>query len=304
MDLVLRILDITFPIFSIVALGFYCGYKFNPDMKVANRLNMDVFIPALIFSVIIGQSVDVRDYLPLILAALLVVLGSGILVWPIAKLGKIEMKTLAPPMMFNNAGNMGLPLMALTFGEQALPIAMILFLVENTVHFTLGMAWLNQSNLGSGLLTRIKPMISPIIIVSCFAIALGMSQFTIHKTVMLPIEMIGQIAIPLMLFGLGVRLSNSSLKTLPIGIIGGIACPLSGLIMVLLVRPFIELDAMQTGGLFLFGTLPPAVLNFMFAERYNQEPDKVASIVIVGNALALITLPLILSYVIPNFVQQ
>jgi len=176
-----------------------------------------------------------------------------------------------------------------------------LFLVENTVHFTLGMAWLNRPETGKGILSHVKPMVSPITIVSFVAIALGMSDINIHSTIMLPIEMVGQIAIPLMLFSLGVRLSTSSLKTLPIGIIGGLACPASGLIIVLLIAPFIELDAMQTGGLFLFGALPPAILNFMFAERYNQEPDKVASIVIVGNALTLITLPLILGYVIPRF---
>ena len=301
MEIVLRILDITFPLFSIVAIGFYCGYKFSPDMSVANRLNMDVFIPALIFSVIIGQSVDVRDYLPLILAALLVVLGSGLLVWPVARLLKIEIKTLAPPMMFNNAGNMGLPLMILTFGEQALPIAMILFLVENTLHFTLGVAWLNNSQGGGKKTSSLKSMISPLTIASFVAIGLGMTEFKIHPTLILPIDMIGQIVIPMMLFSLGVRLSTSSLKTLPIGLMGGIACPLSGLIMVIIVMPFFDLNPMQAGGLFLFGALPPAILNFMFAERYNQEPDKVASIVIVGNALTLITLPIVLSYVIPRF---
>jgi hypothetical protein len=33
----------------------------------------------------------------------------------------------------------------------------------------------------------------------------------------------------------------------------------------------------------VFGALPPAVLNYVFAERYRQEPDKVASIVMIGN---------------------
>ncbi len=37
--------------------------------------------------------------------------------------------------------------------------------------------------------------------------------------------------------------------------------------------------------------LPPAVLNFMFAERYHQEPDKVASMVLIGNLAALVFLP-------------
>jgi predicted permease len=296
MDILLRIIEITFPIFSIVAIGLFCGKKFNPDMSAANRLNMDVFVPALIFSVMVGQSVDVREYIPLIIAASFVVIGSGLLIWPIAKIYGYDLKTIAPPVMFNNAGNMGLPLMVLTFGESILPIAMIVFLVENTLHFTLGTAWLNNTGKSS-----LRSMISPLTIATFIAITLGVSNITIHPTLLLPIDMLGQIVIPLMLFSLGVRLSTSSLKTLKIGLIGGIASPVTGLLSVLLVLPFVELTPTETGALFLFGALPPAILNFMFAERYQQEPDKVASMVIIGNALSIISLPLVLSYVIPNF---
>ncbi len=301
MDIFLRIIEITFPIFSIVALGLICGKKFKPDMQVANQLNMDVFVPALIFSVLVGQSVDVREYLPLIGAALFIVIGSGVLIWPVAKVFDIKMKTLAPPMMFNNAGNMALPLMVLTFGEAALPIAMILFLVENTIHFTFGSAWLNNSGH-----SNLRSMISPLTVATFIAIGLGASGITINQTLLLPIDMLGQIVIPLMLFSLGVRLASSSFKTLKIGIIGGLGCPVTGLILVAMILPVFEylqiaLSTMEIGALFLFGALPPAILNFMFAERYNQEPDKVASIVIIGNALTLVTLPLVLSYVIPRF---
>ena len=50
--------------------------------------------------------------------------------------------------------------------------------------------------------------------------------------------------------------------------------------------------------LFVFGALPPAVLNFLFAERYRQEPQRVASIVLIGNLAALIFLPLALAWVL------
>ena len=39
----------------------------------------------------------------------------------------------------------------------------------------------------------------------------------------------------------------------------------------------------------------PAVLNYMFAERYNQEPEKVASMVLLGNVAAVLFLPLALA---------
>ena len=38
-------------------------------------------------------------------------------------------------MMFNNSGNIGLPLAYLAWGEAALPAAVVLFMVENTCIF-------------------------------------------------------------------------------------------------------------------------------------------------------------------------
>jgi predicted permease len=49
---------------------------------------------------------------------------------------------------------------------------------------------------------------------------------------------------------------------------------------------------MQTGLLFLFWCLPPAVLNVMVAEQYYQEPAKVASIVLIGNVASIVFVPL------------
>ena len=48
----LRIFEITFPIFAIVTAGYFYAYKYNPDITLPNRLNIDVFVPCLIFTVI------------------------------------------------------------------------------------------------------------------------------------------------------------------------------------------------------------------------------------------------------------
>ncbi|NTV12130.1 MAG: AEC family transporter, partial [Zoogloea sp.] len=56
-----------------------------------------------------------------------------------------------------------------------------------------------------------------------------------------------------------------------------------------------DLPAGERGMLLVFGALPPAVLNYIFAERYRQEPEKVASIVLIGNVAALAFLPLALA---------
>lgn len=48
-----------------------------------------------------------------------------------------------------------------------------------------------------------------------------------------------------------------------------------------------SLGTVQRGQMYLFATLPPAVFCFMVGERYQQEPDKVAAIVLLGNLAAI-----------------
>ena len=50
----------------------------------------------------------------------------------------------------------------------------------------------------------------------------------------------------------------------------------------------------QWGILLVVAALPPAVLNFMLAEQYQQEPQRVASIVLAGNFASLVFIPLAL----------
>ena len=54
----------------------------------------------------------------------------------------------------------------------------------------------------------------------------------------------------------------------------------------------LALTALQRGQMYLFASLPPAVLTFMVAEQYQQEPDQVAAIVLLGNLGALAFVPL------------
>ncbi len=44
--------------------------------------------------------------------------------------------------------------------------------------------------------------------------------------------------------------------------------------------------------------MPAAVLNYLFAVRYNNEPQEVASIVVISTILSMLALPLFLLTVI------
>ena len=286
--MLLRIVSIIFPLFAIVAAGWLYGRRHQPDMAFANQLNMDVFVPALVFAALAGKSFDLVTYQALAIGGIAVVLGSGALSWPLARLLKVDAKTFVPPMMFNNSGNMGLPLAVLAFGEAALPAAVVLFLVENLLHFSLG-AWMLDHRTRLANLWRL-----PMMLAALAGLAASLAGIALWPPLLTAIRMLGDICIPLLLFTLGVRLADASFHAWGIGLAGAVARPVLGMLIAWGAGWALGLSAQHQALLLVFGALPPAVLNYVFAERYRQEPDKVASIVMVGNVAALLFIPLAL----------
>ena len=292
--MLLRIIAIIFPIFAIVAAGYAYARVKKPDMAFANQLNMDIFVPALVFAALASKDFDLMANWKLALGGTIVVLGSGLLAWPVAKLMKVPANTLLPPMMFNNSGNMGLPLMVLAFGEQALPLAVVLFFVENTLHYSLG-TWMLDHRAKLWNLWRV-----PVIAAAIAGLAVSLLKIQLWSPLYIGIKMLGDVSIPLLLFSLGVRLTDSAAKDMKLGLVGAALCPLAGMAIAWPMAALLDLDAMQTGMLLIFGALPPAVLNYIFAEKYKQEPERVASIVMIGNTASLLFIPLALFFALPR----
>ncbi|MEL0638517.1 AEC family transporter [Marinomonas sp. TI.3.20] len=291
-ELFLQILNTVFPLVSIVLVGFLYARIRPTDMTVANRINMSVFIPALIFSVMATKEFHIAQYQGLIIAAAVVVLGSGLLVWPLCRLLGVSAKTLVPPMMFNNSGNLGIPLLVLAFGEKALPIAVVLFLTENLLHFTVGMYLLDSK-------TKLRNILKmPMIIATILGLIWSLQGWTPVPAIGVSVDMLGQISIPLMLFALGVRMTEVDLSHWKLGVISGFLCPLSGIIIAIIWQLTVGLSAENFIYLLIFACLPPAVLNYMVAEVFQQEPHKVASIVLIGNLMSLAIVPGVLFYVL------
>jgi predicted permease len=125
-----------------------------------------------------------------------------------------------------------------------------------------------------------------------------MTKFPLWQPLWLGVKMLGDVSIPLLLFSLGVRLTDSRHADWKISIVGAVASPLIGIAMALLVNLVLGLSGRDAAMMILFGALPPAVLNYIFAERYKQEPDRVASIVMIGNTASLVSIPLTLAWVL------
>jgi predicted permease len=288
-SLLIRIISILFPLFAVIAVGFLYGRRFRPDMTFANRLNMDIFVPALVFAALATEPFDLGAYWGIALGALGMIAACGLVAWPLARLLGIAPKTLAPVLMFNNSGNLGLPLAVLAFGEGALAAAVVLFVVSNLVHFAFG-AWLLDHRVRVFMVWR-----NPVVLASFAGAAVSAAQVDLWDPLMAGIGMLGDISIPLLLFSLGVRLTDTRFQDWREGLLGAVARPVTGMLACWVLGIALGLAPEQQALLLVFGALPPAVLNYVFAEHYRQEPQKVASMVLIGNLAALIFLPFALA---------
>lgn len=288
-----RILGSVVPVLIIVLIGYGYGRWRKPNLTTVNQINMELFVPMLIFAVLASKSVDLSDYIPLALGATGIILGSGLLCYPIAKWAGWDPKTFVPPMMFTNTGNLALPLVLLAFGEAAIPAAIVVFIIEMILHFTLGFYILDRH---AQVLNRIS---IPTIVATAAGVTVGLTGLHIPTIVMIPLDMLGQIVIPLMLFSLGIRMQDVTSNDLGVGVAAAVLCPLSGLILAYAMAPWLQLDPLQWSVFLVFAALPPAVLNYMVAERYNQEPARVASIVLISNIGAIVWMPLALALAPP-----
>ncbi|MBS0320452.1 MAG: AEC family transporter, partial [Proteobacteria bacterium] len=252
--MIARLLGIVLPVFSIVALGWFFGRRAKPDMTWVNKISMNMLAPALVFSALAGGHFDLRANAVLMLASLGVVLGSGLLAWPVARWLRVDYRTFLPPMMFNNCGNIGLPLAALAFGNAGFAPMVALFTISNLLQFSVGM-WIVDHHAKLWNLVR-----NPIVIATIAGFACALTSPPIPSWLQTAIHMLGEALIPMMLLSLGVRLTTLSWHGARIGVIGGAVCALTGLAMAALLIPLLRLDPLQSGLLYLFGCLPPAVL--------------------------------------------
>lgn len=288
------VLEVTVPVFAVILVGY--GYaRLRPaDLGVTNRLNMHAFAPALLFFVLSEKLSASSALLVPTLGASAIVLGSGLLAWPLIASAGWSVRALVPSMMFKNSGNLGLPLAALAFGDEGLALAVVLFAAKTLLHFTLGVYLLR------GRASVLPLLYNPILLATLIGLWAHFGDWRAPALIRPAIEMMADVSIPLMLVALGVRLTDVDLRQWRAGLAGALLCPATGLLSAWAAIALFGLTGVEAGLLWLYGVLPPAVLNYILAEHYRREPAQVASIVVMGNAASLITIPAVLYFILPG----
>lgn len=286
MELVSRISGVIIPVFLIVAIGYGYARRHQPDLSAFNRIALDVLAPVLVYSALAARDFQIQQHLLLLVGGAALILGGGLLAWLLARALRADPRTLVPVVMFNNSGNMGLPLALLAFGSDHFGAAVALFSVSNLLHFSVG------ARITSAQARTRDLLLSPLMLGTALGFASAFTGIRPPTEILAGLKLLGDALLPMMLFALGVRLTSLTRAGLGLGLVGALARPVLGLLMAWPLAWALGLEGAAKGQLLLFAALPPAVMQFMLADRYHQEPDKVGAMIMLGNALAVVFVPL------------
>ena len=281
-----KITSITLPIFTLVLVGFLYGRRVKPDLGGANKLIVDIALPVLIFISLSSKLFDPLAALLFTVASIALIVLSGLIAWPLAKFSGATVQAFLPCAMFTNVGPIGIPLIALAYGPEGMATAVVLLVISNVLHFTLG------AGVMSGKVDWRMVYANPLVWATVLGVASSQFQLTLPQWVETSCTMIGSVLVPMMLISLGVRLASSQVADAWVGARSGVLILIIRIAAALLALWLIPLQGLERGALILFACLPPAVFNYMLADKFQVEPNKVASTVIVGHLMSLAFLPL------------
>jgi predicted permease len=283
-------LQIVAPVFALVAIGFVWVRTGSPyDTAFVTRLATNLAIPCLIFVALARSGLDPDAAGRLLLAAATAYGAVLAATWMLCRGAGLDRRTYWAPLPFGNTGNIGLPLALFAFGEVGLGYAVVVFAVTSILTFTLGV-WIVSGG-GNPLRALREPMVGATLLGALFL----WRGWDVPETVFRTLDLVGAMAIPLMLLTLGVAVARLRFAGLgPEAILSLLKAALcAGLAWA--VGAAFGLDPVALGVLVLQLSTPVAVTSYLLAAKYGADAPSVAGLVVVSTALSVIVLPVLLA---------
>jgi predicted permease len=281
------------PVLIAAGIGFGWG-RFGRDFDVefVTALVTVVGAPCLIFHTLANLSVGADEFLTMVAAAMVVISLSASIGAIVLRAARLSTSAFLPSLVFANTGNMGLPLSSLAFGETGLALAIGIFALSAVLQFTAGVA-ISSGRWSFTMLARV-PLLYALPPALVFMFTGAKPPAWLNATT----ELIGTMTIPLMLITLGVSLARLDVKSLPRSLGLAILRLLMGFALGVGVAWLFRLEGATRGVLIVQSSMPVAVFNYLFAQRYRRQPEEVAGLVVISTVLSFLSLPLLLLYVL------
>jgi predicted permease len=266
---------------------------FQIDPRSLGRVVFYVFSPVLLFNLLIKNQLKIGEAAIVIVFALCLILGMGLLTLLLGYLFKLDRPALVSILittMFANTGNYGLPLVSFAFGEQALSYAGIYFATTTLLFYTLGvfLASLGHMNFREAILGLFK---IPTLYAVLLAILMNAWNIELPTPVSRAVELAAGGTIPLMLILLGVQLTglqfSENQRAMQLSVsLRLIVAPLAALLFAALFG----LQHFPRQASVTEASMPSMVSATVLATEYNLDAKLVTAVVFISTLLSPFTL--------------
>ena len=287
MDLIIKLIDVLFPVFLTIGIGYWYGKK-DPkfNTKFITTFAGNFGLPAIIFYSLTTTNISFELFLRFSYYITLYVGIFAIIGLFILKILNKDIYRLLPPLILPNTGNMGMPLCLFAYGKTGLAIATSITSMILVFHFSLNILLASKKFSFKPLLNCI-PVYALLISLLFVYFKIPPPKFLENATFL-----IGYSTIFLVLMSLGVALSKlkvfSFKETIIYSFVRVILGPMVGLAFI----KFFNLSGIEAGVMFIQASMPSAVLTFLISEIYSPKKisNNIASTVALSTFLSFFTL--------------
>lgn len=293
----------TLPFFALIGLGYGAGRwgGFGPVATAALTKFVFYFaLSAMLFrfaSQLSLAEVFDWDFVFAYLAATVTVYCLATLVSVARRRGMAEAAVEAQCAVIGNVGFLGIPMLALLLGPQAIGPIMLVLSIDLIVFSSLIVILITASREG-----RVSPAVlgtifkgllrNPMIVSIALGLAWSASGLALPRVAMSFLETLGAAATPGALFAIGASLAGKSAERLSVALwLSGLKLVVHPLAVAVCALMLFPVDPFAAMVMVACAALPVAGNVFILAQHYGVAPQRVSAAILVSTGLSVLTVP-------------
>ncbi len=298
MELYLKLIDVLFPVFFVIGIGYYLGKKDpNFDTKFITNFAGNIGTPSMIFYTITTTGITLDIFIEYFIYALVIIGGFSLAGLLFLFILKKDVISELPPLILPNTGNMGIPICLFAYGTAGLGVASAIASVIILLHFTLGVL-LAKKSFSLEILIKNGPIYAILASIAFLYFKWDVPGYIENTTFLLTYT-----TIFLVLMSLGIALSRLKVVSWTHASILGAVRVIIGPIIGFGLIKFLNLNGFFAGVLLIQSAMPSAVLTYLVGSMYSERKvvDNIASVIVSSTLMSFITIPIVVFYSLKFF---
>jgi len=291
--------NVILPVFLVVALGMALHRWKGPPTAPLSLLVLNLFSPALVFVSMTKSDFGGAVFARTAVFVLLLAVASLAMAWMAARALRADRPTESAMLLgsaFMNVNNLGLPVTQFAFGQGALERAVVFFVIQASLTWSVGVYIAARSSTVGW-----RPLLGVFALPTTYAAVAGALVSVFHVDlpglVMKPLELLSAAAIPTMLVVLGFQLSSGTLQDTRIVAAVVLLRLVASAALAVPLSLLVGAAGLDRKVMIVMSAMPTAVFTILLATEFNAKPKLVSSIVVVSSAASILTLAVVIRLV-------